>query len=287
MTTSTSSSSASFSTAPQHRFVSRNSSALSTHSSTASTATVARRTSQRRRSHRNSHQTPRAATPPPLPAALADDAVDEDLLSLDLELTDYEKLILTKYMREFEGDADGSVRLSLGDNDDNDSDPRTPTGPRQTQPDRPSGRTRTEPPDSRPVPDRFPVSEPLHTDRHSFPSRTRSAQLAAAAAASGACCATQVATKSSSPLSLPPSSSSSAAAAAASITNNLGVSGGGGGGVTALGVANSNVSGASSRHPPRSAMSNRRSMMRKSFSIWVGVTSCVWGLLLYLDKSFF
>lgn len=32
---------------------------------------------------------------------------------------------------------------------------------------------------------------------------------------------------------------------------------------------------------------SRRSAMRKSFTIWVGVTSCVWGLLLYLDKSYF
>lgn len=32
---------------------------------------------------------------------------------------------------------------------------------------------------------------------------------------------------------------------------------------------------------------NNRGALRRNFSIWVGVTSCVWGLLLYLDKSYF
>lgn len=32
---------------------------------------------------------------------------------------------------------------------------------------------------------------------------------------------------------------------------------------------------------------NARSVLRRQFSIWVGVTSCLWGLLLYLDKTYF
>lgn len=32
---------------------------------------------------------------------------------------------------------------------------------------------------------------------------------------------------------------------------------------------------------------NNRGALRRNVSIWVGVTSCVWGLLLYLDKSYF
>lgn len=291
MTTSTASSAASFSTTPQQRFVSRNSSALSTHSSSAS-ATVARRSSQRRRSHRNSQQTPCAATPPPAMTTPqpADDSVDDDLLSLDLELTDYEKLILTKYLREFEGDADGTVRLgSRGHDDDDAIDPQTPVLP---EPERlasrtPTGRAAVEALEAAtPALDRFPCAEPQHNDRHSFPCKTRSAQLAAA---SGACCAAQIATNSPSTFSSPSSSSPSAVAAAASTNNNLGV----GGGVNGSGVANNSGNGVAStpRHQPRAAASgslySRRSMMRKTFSIWVGVTSCVWGLLLYLDKSYF
>lgn len=30
-----------------------------------------------------------------------------------------------------------------------------------------------------------------------------------------------------------------------------------------------------------------RNVLRRQFSIWVGVTSCLWGLLLYLDKTYF
>lgn len=37
----------------------------------------------------------------------------------------------------------------------------------------------------------------------------------------------------------------------------------------------------------RSNNNNNRRALRRNFSIWVGVTSCVWGLLLYLDKSYF
>lgn len=32
---------------------------------------------------------------------------------------------------------------------------------------------------------------------------------------------------------------------------------------------------------------NNRNALRRNFSIWVGVTSCVWGLLLYFDKAYF
>lgn len=32
---------------------------------------------------------------------------------------------------------------------------------------------------------------------------------------------------------------------------------------------------------------NARSVLRRQFSLWVGVTSCLWGLLLYLDKTYF
>lgn len=52
-------------------------------------------------------------------------------------------------------------------------------------------------------------------------------------------------------------------------------------------LINSSTQVAFSQRNCTSNSRNIRNVLRRNFSIWVGVTSCVWGLLLYIDKNYF
>lgn len=190
-----------------------------------------------------------------------------DDLCIDLELTDYEKLILSKYLREFEdGGGNTGRRTNSGGSERSHSEKEFTAS-------------------VTPVPaaslGRFPVSESRHDRADCFPCKyggTRAPAAAAAAASPSPSSLLGVCSTASSGLDVVATTSSAVASSSATPDPTTTPS------VAACDVASRSARVVAPRAPLSSA---NRSAMRKSFSIWVGVTSCVWGLLLYLDRSYF
>lgn len=210
-------------------------------------------------------------------ATAAAEAAADDSNIVDLELTDYEKSIVAKYLLDYGDDDDAAPEDNVGggEEEEENASRRRLASPAQT--------IRAESPTVAVVLDRFPVEpnrEWQSADR--FPCRqTVGAFFTATVVASStslpppssstnaAACATAIAA---------PSAAAAAVGAVPSVHSHVDVAS-----VVGVGVGGGGVSSMSGRAKPTAA--NNRNTLRKSLSFWVGVTSCVCSLLLYLDRS--
>lgn len=190
----------------------------------------------------------------------AKDSIDDALENLDIELTEYEKLIMNKYLHEMQQQTPAEDCL-----DEQVTEPESMNRTIIIVSDPECGKIIHDP---GVVLTRFPVAEP--SDPNSldyFPAQDpKYAALFKKKLASS----TSYSAPSSSCSGTTPTSSTTAAT-----NQSYGSTGE---------VRNCRATVA--RHVNRNQQPNNRSALRKNFSIWVGVTSCVWGLLLYLEKSY-
>lgn len=189
------------------------------------------------------------------------DSIDLALENLDIELTEYEKLIMNKYLQEMQ-----HTTIPNSPQCDEEAQPKDISTPVSIS------MTILSDEDTS-IMTQFPVKE--HHDSNCFPTKYRSQSALKNQ--------TEQHNDVPSPTMLPTSSeihvvcSSSASSSESRVDRSF---------VGATGeVRNYRATARNfnrNQHQP-----NNRNGLRKNFSIWVGVTSCVWGLLLYLDKSYF
>lgn len=173
---------------------------------------------------------------------LADHQIDDIDNNNSEELSEFEKDILNKYMREFEAECRTNDAIGT----------EAATKPL----------------------DRFPVAEPTHSTTGGFPIKGGDVVV--------------VRPTSASPIPPPIQSTSQAESV---FSDQMSGEYRGERPSTQVVFHNSqrNLNNSNIRHiiNLNHNNNNNRGALRRNFSIWVGVTSCVWGLLLYLDKSYF
>lgn len=189
------------------------------------------------------------------PSAVCD-SIDDALENLDIELTEYEKLIMNKYLQEMQpsGCAAGEVEQNTDQNETEQSVINAWN---------PNNKN-----DDEIVLTRFPVNEPIRYENEYFPAKDQKYSFAHIASPPPSSPHDNRSTndiRSDTSTTAPNYSSSQVNFQSFGTTAAAGE------------VRNCRVN----RNQP-----NNRSALRKNFSIWVGVTSCVWGLLLYLEKSY-
>lgn len=180
----------------------------------------------------------------------ARDSIDDALENLDIELTEYEKLIMNKYLQEMQPQPICSSDVDpIEDRNENVVIVTEPLSEH----------------DDALVLTRFPVNDPIDYGHEYFPAKDQKYSFAHYASQ-------QL------PSHRLTSNDNNSDASTSSPTTDI--------------YANQSFGFTGEVRNCRARIVNRiqpnnRSALRKNFSIWVGVTSCVWGLLLYLDKSYF
>lgn len=187
----------------------------------------------------------------------ARDSIDDALENLDIELTEYEKLIMNKYLQEMQ-QPNSSSDVDHNENDQDDM----------------KKFVSDEPCSSKLVLTRFPVNDPIKYEHEYFPVKDQQYSFASNASNCGQ-------HRPAHNLSSNHISSDATTSTTASTTTAIYA-------ITSCGSTGEvrNCRTLNARNVNRN-QPNNRSALRKNFSIWVGVTSCVWGLLLYLEKSYF
>lgn len=179
------------------------------------------------------------------------DSIDDALENLDIELTEYEKLIMNKYLQEMQ------QPLCLSDIEyDEDQSASIKTTCIVSEPlcdDHLHAVT----------PTRFPLNDPIAYEPDHFPTKDQKYSFANST------------TKCPSRDNLPSNTNSDRTSSSTATAMRP---------VQSSGASTDDVRNCrkANRNQP-----NHRNALRKNFSIWVGVTSCVWGLLLYMEKNYF